>query len=877
VAKPVSWIPGLASALPALAVMALGATVLAGHLAGRPELLLAGPGLPAMGPASAIGMILAGLTLLAALAGGRGWWRVRVAGGLALILLGLVELADLVFDRPLARLMSPLTASAFVLAGLLAMTFDVPGDRVHALLVQVLAGALPALGMVSIIGYDIDPAALLPGYRGGWMPVATAAGFIAIGVALLALIGRSRWYAEVYLHREDEKILILTMGILLLMSLAMSTAGFSMIQRNLELSVRSSLEQAAVDRASILENILGNRLKQAAIISARPLLVERLARVEPTPARRAELAAEAASFIDSGFTGLAIEGAGKESGTLAEAGTLLGPAPLEAPLQGLEAPAALVWNQRFYLRSRVPVWRDFTVVGHVIAEQPLEVVDRLQVDVGALGRTAEWVLCAPEPARMACFPQRFNPLPRYAPRHGEAADMVPVEMALAGSRGVASAVGEGGSRLIAGYAPVGTTGLGVMLKLDAEEYYAPVRRQLGQWWRWLIALALLGTLLVSSQVRPVAQRLMRSERVARERATDLERSERSLRELYAALADGIVVMAPDGTIEFMNPAAERLFGAGEGELLGKPVALLIPEKLREANARATQAFMKTGASDVIGRKNLLFPAMRRDGTSMEIEFSLAELVQEGRTRIVAVVRDVSERENLVRMKGEFIAKVSHELRTPLTAVIGSLELLREDEDIDMPPHARGFLDMAWRNTERLATLVNDVIDTERIESGALVFRDMEFEIAPLVRESVELNQPYAAREKVTLAADPDMPRAFVRADRDRIMQVMANLLSNAAKFSPEGGTVRVTVTRSGDTVRISVADRGPGIPDEFRSRIFGKFAQADGSDTREVGGTGLGLAIAKTIVERVGGVIGFDSERGVGTTFWFELPASNPR
>jgi len=171
--------------------------------------------------------------------------------------------------------------------------------------------------------------------------------------------------------------------------------------------------------------------------------------------------------------------------------------------------------------------------------------------------------------------------------------------------------------------------------------------------------------------------------------------------------------------------------------------------------------------------------------------------------------------------------------------------------------------------------VNDVIDTERIESGALAFRESEFELAPFLAEAVELNRPYAARRHVRIALDGPVPSARVRADRDRLLQVMANLLSNAAKYSPEGGEVRVAAERHADGVRVCVSDRGPGIPEEFRARVFEKFAQADSSDTSQVTGTGLGLSIARAIVERTGGRIGFDTGTGAGTTFWFDLPSGS--
>ncbi len=895
VAKALSdWPSRLAVSVPALAVLALGITILTGWVTGERSLLLAVKGLFPMVPPTAIGFIVSGVTLFAALDATPRRQRVRHIGATALVLLGFAAATLQVLDVHPAWLdrafvheelrsldaargrMSLPTALAFVLTGLLALTFDHPGDRLRALLVQLLAGALLALGMVSLIGYDIAPEALVPRYRLGWMPVASAAGFIAIGVALLGLIARAGWYGAVYERHEDEKILILTLGILLLVSLAMSTAGLSLIQRNLERTVRASLAQAVSDRTAILVNLMQYRITRASIVSTRPTLREHLGRwaAAPSPQVAADIAAEGDTFLGSGFNGLQFQD--PEGLPIAASGELLGPVPLETPLASLGVPASLLWNQAFYLRARVPVVHQGKVVGHVLSEQVLEVLPRLQLDVAALGRTAEWVLCGAEKIRMACFPHRFQPTPRYAPMV-EGSRVLPAALALGGRSGVVNAPDYRGEEVIAGYAPVGELGLGVVLKIDAQEYYAPLREQFAQWWKWLLALALAAALLVSSQVRPVAQRLMASERLARDQAEELGRREKMLRELYSSLGDGIVVMKPDGTIEFTNPAAERLFGFGPGELIGKPVSLMIPEALREANARATQAFLAGEKSKVLGQRGLVFAAQRKDGSTFDIEFSLAEMRQEaGLPRLVAVARDVSEREGLVRLKSEFIAKVSHELRTPLTAIMGSLELLREGDMGEIPEPAKGFIDMAWRNSERLAMLVNDVIDTERIESGALAFRDMEFELGPFLLEAVELNQPYAVREHATLRLVEPVPPAWLRADPDRLMQVMANLLSNAAKFSHEGGAIEVEAERSGERVRVSVTDHGDGIPEEFRPRIFEKFAQADSSDTREVGGTGLGLAICKTIVERLGGEIGFVSSRGGGTTFWFELPASGP-
>jgi signal transduction histidine kinase len=180
--------------------------------------------------------------------------------------------------------------------------------------------------------------------------------------------------------------------------------------------------------------------------------------------------------------------------------------------------------------------------------------------------------------------------------------------------------------------------------------------------------------------------------------------------------------------------------------------------------------------------------------------------------------------------------------------------------------------MACQNSERLVALVNDILDTEKLEAGAIDMRIAPTALGPFLHNAVAINRSYAERFKVHYELHGPLPAVSVRADPDRLMQVMTNLLSNAAKFSPEGGAVSIAAEVRADRVRVTVRDTGPGIPLEFQDRIFEKFAQADGSSTRNKDGTGLGLWISKTIVEKLGGQIGYESTPGSGTTFYFELP-----
>lgn len=241
-------------------------------------------------------------------------------------------------------------------------------------------------------------------------------------------------------------------------------------------------------------------------------------------------------------------------------------------------------------------------------------------------------------------------------------------------------------------------------------------------------------------------------------------------------------------------------------------------------------------------------------------------------RVTGVTWDITESKKVERMKTEFVSTVSHELRTPLTSIRGSLGLVARGIVGELPAPAQELIEVAYKNSERLSLLINDILDIEKIESGKMRFNLIRQPLVPLIEQALAANLGYAQTYAVNVQLTTELSDIEVAVDGNRLLQVMANLISNAVKFSPQRAVVDVVVRAVGERIRIEVCDRGPGISAEFSERIFQRFSQADASDTRAQGGTGLGLAITKAIVEKMRGDIGFVARDGGGTIFFFELP-----
>ncbi|MEK6748318.1 MAG: CHASE domain-containing protein [Pseudomonadota bacterium] len=367
----------------------------------------------------------------------------------------------------------------------------------------------------------------------------------------------------------------------------------------------------------------------------------------------------------------------------------------------------------------------------------------------------------------------------------------------------------------------------------------------------------------------------RAVQLAEEMVEKLGEQQMHFKSISDTANDGIVSADKNGNINYFNKAAQHIFGYTADEILGRPISDLMPERYRAPHTSGFKRFIGNGLSANAGTPIELY-GLRKSGDEFPLELSLSHWHANGRHHTNAVIRDISERKKVERMKSEFISTVSHELRTPLTAIRGALALIGYNSGDAPAKFDQGeMLALAQSNIERLSRLIDDLLDVEKMESSQLRLHVQALALTTLLETAVHNCRPAADAAGVAVNLGP-IENVRILADTDRFQQIMSNLLSNAIKFSPYGSRITITTRSVIQGITISVADQGSGIPDAFRERIFQKFAQADASDSRARGGTGLGLSICKMLVERLDGALSYDSVpgQGQGSIFHVTLPVA---
>jgi PAS domain S-box-containing protein len=374
---------------------------------------------------------------------------------------------------------------------------------------------------------------------------------------------------------------------------------------------------------------------------------------------------------------------------------------------------------------------------------------------------------------------------------------------------------------------------------------------------------------ISMDGRPIIIHIVRD-------VTERKRSQKRLQlaaTVFENTSEGIMITDRNGRIQSTNPAFTAITGFTANEVLGQnPRILQSGMQTREFYEAMWQSIESTGhwQGEIINR--------RKNGEAYTQWLNINSVRDDSGqvSHYVGVTFDISELKASERMKDEFIATVSHELRTPLTSIHGSLSLLDGGVPATSPEKTAELVRIAKDNSQRLVRLIDDILSIAKVESEKMKFYLRPVNLDELVTDAVEANREYAKQFGVHVQVETGAENARVLGDRDRLMQVLTNLLSNSVKHSPEDGVIGVEIVRNDGYWRVEITDNGPGIPESFRDEVFKKFAQADATDRRKRGGTGLGLSISKAIIDRLGGRIGFDSEPGVRTCFYFELPMMQP-
>jgi PAS domain S-box-containing protein len=351
-------------------------------------------------------------------------------------------------------------------------------------------------------------------------------------------------------------------------------------------------------------------------------------------------------------------------------------------------------------------------------------------------------------------------------------------------------------------------------------------------------------------------------------AAALQEVRRKERAIFDNSQDLICAVGGDDVILRINPAGKRLFGASPGQLVGAAITSLFPKEL-VPHAQSVLSSVREQRQS----QSFDCPIVRPDGSSCPILWSLAW--SETEQAVIAIGCDMTAREELEKLKRDFLAMVSHDMRTPLMSISETTRMLREGAFGTCPDEMVSYLEIVTRNCGRLLSLINDLLDLERLEAGQMQLAMKSVSADSILQRTAQTLSGLSGEKNISVHVDTD-PDLIFTADLERLVQVTVNLLSNALKFSPEGSTITLSARAQDDSIEFRVKDSGCGIAESQHTVIFERYGQVASQTINRKDGKGLGLTICKNIVEQHGGVIGVESALGKGSTFYFRIPKSGP-